>query len=396
MAQFSVKTNQIRQLSEEEEQLARELREIESSINSVRSNLSFKISARYNIRSRLRSTSNSVGSQRIGMSRMHSALSEVVNTYERAERQASSNSGSINNSEINDLVGIAAQMPTMDIYNRPFDVKQIVEWLHTGKMPEGIMHRLEDVRTFLADAYESGFLGLNTLIPLSQLAIGNVKQIQSKIGEMQDFLYDKTSFEAETRTEGAVVDWKAVSQNGSLGVTALAYEAYAKANGGLLEKDKDGNLVFNPNVSAKAGASFTALEIEGEYSVGDDFFGAGASGHITAGKVSGEVNGSAALRDNDGNINPHAQLHANAEAILVDAKAQAGVTVLGTEAEVTGSVNIGAGAHADVEIGDGKIKCDIGLSLGIGFSLSVSIDYGGTVKAVQKTAESILNKLKFW
>lgn len=396
MAQFSVKTNQTRQQADAENNLISELKQIEDSINHAGNNLSFKIGSKYNIKSRLRSAANRVNAHQGGMSRLHSSLVGVIDSYERAEQRAVGNVGNADNASIRNIANGNWTSGNNSLKNMSDYVKGIIRWLHTGEMPEGIMNRLEEVHGFLKKAYESGFLGLNTIIPLSQVAIGTLQDIEARIGEIKDSVYDNTSFKADAKVNGALYSTSLECENGSLGVSVGAYEAYASAEGGLFEKDKDGNLVFNPNISAKAGASFTALELAGEYAVGDDFFGASASGNVTAGKVSGEVSGSAALKDKDGNFNPHAEVHASAEAILVDAKAQAGVTVLGTEAKVEGSVNIGVGAHANVEIGDGKIVCDIGASLGIGASISFSIDYGGTVKAMQSAAKSVWDKIKFW
>ena len=144
------------------------------------------------------------------------------------------------------------------------------------------------------------------------------------------------------------------------------------------------------------GASYTLLTAAGDIAVGNEMLGAYANGNITVGQVSGEVGLHASLMDENGSFNPSANVHANVEAVLIEAEAQAGVTVLGTDVNVSGSAYIGVGAHADIDIGDGKIKCDIGAALGIGVSVGFEIDYGGTIDAIKNGAKSVLSKILPW
>lgn len=215
-------------------------------------------------------------------------------------------------------------------------------------------------------------------------------------GGIQDKIKDITSFDFDKKVEGALYDKEIVGDHGSLGVSVSAYEAYVGAEGGIFTQDEDGSLVFNPNIDAKIGASYTLLTAAGNIGVGNEMLGAHADGNITVGQVSGEANLHAVLMDEDGSFNPNANVHASAEAVLVEAEAQAGVTVLGTDVNVSGSAYVGIGAHADIDIGDGKIKCDIGAALGIGVSVGFEIDYGGTVDAIKKGAKSVLSKIWPW
>lgn len=173
-----------------------------------------------------------------------------------------------------------------------------------------------------------------------------------------------------------------------------AYEANASYSASIFKTDKDGNLVLDPKFTAAAGASFTAFTANAVASIGNDMLGAGAEGHITAGKVGAEVGLSTGLFDKDGNLSPNAHLNASAEAILVDASAEARVTALGVDTKAKASVNVGLGAHANVDIGDGKISADLGASIGLGVSLSIEIDYGKAVNAIKGFSSGIYNSVQ--
>ena len=404
MAQFSVKPDSAKLSVSEEKRIARELRSLESDIRSISNSLGFQLAAKANIQNRLRGAANRISAHQGGMSSMHSALQNVINSYERIENMIAGNTA-VETAKIQEAPGIGYEgsgygesiLEKIKMY-----LNQTLEMIDDGKYRDFIMGRIDGIKEFLAKVYEGDvdFSMIGLLLGLPGIIQGDISEFNSFVDNIKDTIIDKTSFDKSFKTDGALWQGQISCANGSLGASVLAYEAYADAKGGLMTKDKDGNLIFNPNIDAKMGASFTALEAAGAYSVGDDWFGADASGNITVGKVSGEASISAGLRGEDGSFDPHAKLDASAEAILIDAKAQAGVTCLGTKAEVEAGVNVGIGAHANVEIGDGKIACDIGASLGIGASIKFTIDYGGTVDAVKKAAkgmaESVWNKIKFW
>ena len=134
----------------------------------------------------------------------------------------------------------------------------------------------------------------------------------------------------------------------------------------------------------------TALHLDAEGHVGNDMLG--ASGNVTAdiGKVAAVASATAGMFNEKGELDPRMKVKASAEAIAIEAKGEAGVTVLGTEAKVSGSVNVGVGAHADVGYEDGKLSFDIGASLGVGVSVGFEVDIGGTVDAVKDFAKSVL------
>lgn len=402
MAQFSVKPDNAKITADEERRLIRDLDNLENEIRVISNQLGFQVASKAHIRNRLNSAANRVSGYRSGMSSMHSALKNVINNYSSTENAIMGNAN-VDNAKIQNANGIGYE----GIGYREGTLKRLEDYLSNalqmiddGEYRDYILKRIESIKDFVAKIYNCDLSALGFLLAMPNIIQGDIEAFDKFVDNIKETVIDKTSFEAETKVSGALYQNQLSCKNGSLGVTALAYNAYASAEGGLVSKDENGNLIIDPHINAKAGASFTALEVSGTYAVGDEWMGAGASGNVTVGKVSGEAELSAGFRDKDGSFNPHAKLDASAEAILIDAEAQAGFTVLGTKAEVQGSVNVGIGAHANVEVGDGKISCDIGASLGIGASISFTIDYGGTVNAVKKAtkgmAEKILKKVKWW
>lgn len=402
MAKFSVKPDNAKAAADAESKLIRRLDNLESEIRMVGNQLGFQVAAKANIRSRLNNAANRVSGHQSSMSSMHVALQNVINAYDRTENTITG-STNVENAAIQNAPGLGYvssgyQEGVLEKFKNYLN--EFLETIDGGEYRDYIFQRIESIEDFAEKIYNCDLSALGFLLSMPGLVQEDIDAFNAFVDNIKDTIIDKTGFEAEAKVNGAFYQNQISCENGSLGVSALAYEAYASAKGGLMSRNEDGNLIINPHIDAKAGASFTALEAAGAYAVGNELLGADVSGDVTIGKVSGQAELTAGLRDADGSINPHAKLDASAEAILIDAKAQAGVTVLGTKAEVEGSVNIGIGAHAKVEVGDGKITCDIGASLGIGASVSLTIDYGGTVDAVKKAAkgmaESVWEKVKWW
>ncbi len=395
MAQFSVKTKQARAQAADELRMVRELESMEASVRSISSNLGFKVASKANIRARLNQAANRIDEHQRSMSRMHSALTDILDDYDKTEQRLLGDSKlkemQIKNAAGSSYSGDISEESLIEKY-----IKPLLTEIDGGEYQEYIFNRLDSIKEFIAKVYQGDMSQLGALLTIPELVKGDIKAFDDFVDNIKDTIVEKTGFDVKAETSGALYENELSCENGSLGVSVSAYEAYASAEGGLFTKDDDGNLVLNPHVEAEVGASYTLLSVAGQYGIGNEMLGADVSGHITAGQVSGKVQAEAAMMDEDGNFNPHAKLDASAEAILVDASAQAGVTVLGTDIEAEASVNIGVGAHASVEIGDGVLECDIGASLGIGVSLSFSIDFGGTIDAVQEGCKSFFGKIFPW
>lgn len=230
----------------------------------------------------------------------------------------------------------------------------------------------------------------------------NIKQKQIKgkqINEDEKFYEDPkaTLFEAkvEKKLEGSVIDThlsgKAEFAQGSVDAKVLTGSIYANAAAGLYEytKDKDGNTkrIFSPGVSAEVGMSAAAFtyEADGRIGLGKDNNMLGMYGNVDAELLSGEAKAKFA-------VNRHEVFAgASAEANVAKVSATGGVSVLGTDVGVSGSLKLGVGAHANVGFTDGKFKLDVGAAVGVGFDLGVEVDIGGTVDAVCDVAQSAWN-----
>lgn len=400
MAQFSAKTKNARIQIAEEERLIGELSRIESEVSSIGRNLAFRVSAQANIRSRIQGARERIETHRNGMAGMKSVLIDILDTYDRTEQQV------IDHAQVKETKIINAQEERYEYDGEESIIEDLIKPLLTdigdgGEYRDYIIKRLESISSF-KEKLQSGNISavIGELVMIAPTIFKDKEALDKYLDKLKDGVQDKiedlTGFDFDVKTKGSFYETEISGQYGSLGVTMSAYEAYANAKGGLFTENQDGDLVFNPNIDAKMGASYTLLTANGDIAVGNDMLGAHAQGEITAGRITGEASMRASMRDADGNFNPNAELHAGAEAVLVEAEAQAGVTVLGTDINASASAYVGVGAHADFKVGDGKVACDVGAALGIGVSISFEIDYGGTIDAIKKTAASVLSKIWPW
>ena len=399
MAQFSVKTKNARIQTAEEERLAKELGQIADEVSSIGNNLGFRVASKANIRARINHAAGRIEAHKGSMSGMKSALGDILDAYDKAERQIVDNA-QVKNAGLSDVQGTHFDFSNLEESIIKNLIGPLLTDIDGGEYKEYILKRLEDIQDFAAKIYNGDPSVISSLLMMPSLILNDIDAFQNFVDNLKDGIQDKikdvTSFDFDKKVQGALYDKQITAEHGSLGVSISAYDAYASAEGGLFTEDEDGNLVFNPNIDAKMGASYTLLTAAGDIAVGNEMMGAHANGNITVGHVAGEASLHASLMDEDGSFNPSANVHSGMEAVLVEAEAQAGVTVLGTDVNVSGSAYVGLGAHADFDIGDGKIKCDIGAALGVGFSIGFEIDYGGTVDAIKKGAKSVLRKIWPW
>lgn len=200
---------------------------------------------------------------------------------------------------------------------------------------------------------------------------------------------------AKTEKDASLVDceFSAESDYGEVSLEAAimtaGYTASASAGLYVYEKKADGTTkkVFSPGVSAEIGVSASVLSVDssGRIGLGEDNNLLGAYYDVEAEVMTAEAKGKVSINKNE--------LYAgvSAEADLVKVSASAGVSVLGADVGVSGSLKVGVGAHAEVGITDGKLKIDIGAAVGVGFDLGLEVDVSGVVDAVTDVSESILN-----
>lgn len=196
----------------------------------------------------------------------------------------------------------------------------------------------------------------------------------------------------EAKAEGSVLDGRVGGSNdwaeGSIEGEFLTGEVHASAAAGLYmyTKDKDGKTkkIFSPGVSAEVGASVAVVQVEaeGRIGLGEDKNMLGVYGNVDAKALSAEAKAKVSANRNE------VYAGASAEADLVKLSATGGVSVLGTDLGVSGSLKVGVGAHCEVGYTDGKFKVDIGAAVGVGFDLGFEVDVSGTVDAVCDFAAS--------
>lgn len=367
MADFSMKANAAKGGIDELNKVSANLGDIYSQILDVRNNLGFEISSAGAIRSRLYNLAGDVDLHRKAAQSMSDGLNRAISNYERTEKRicAKGNVGNNLQDLLSSLFG--------------FTEGQIADL--RGKFGD------------IVDFFKKIQYNEKTWKDLLLLGITGLEGIQGWIDGTRQELVDATTWKGEVEASWAYWEAGVEGEYGSAGVSVMAASAYASAEAGLLTMDEDGNVILNPHVDAEMGASFTALHADAQAQVGDDMFGAGASASVDVGKVSAKADVSAGILDENGGLDPRLHASASAEAIAVEAKADAGVTVLGTEAKVEAGVNVGIGAHADVGYEDGVFSFDIGASLGIGASIALEVDVGGTIDAVKDGAKSFFKGL---
>ncbi len=203
---------------------------------------------------------------------------------------------------------------------------------------------------------------------------------------------------AEEKVEGSVLD---LSDNKDTEYTkregkakVLTSEAHAESEVGLYiySKDEDGNVqkILSPGVAAEVGVSVAVVDVEyeGRLGLGEDKNMLGIYGEIDAEVLSAEAKAGVSLNRKE------IYAGASAEADLAKVEAAGGVSVLGTDIGVSGSLKVGIGAHAEVGFTDGKFKVDVGAAVGVGFDLGFEVDVSGTVDAVCDAASSAWEGVK--
>lgn len=232
----------------------------------------------------------------------------------------------------------------------------------------------------------------------------NVKQTEKDIKQINpdEKFYDAKGTileaKAEQKLEGSILHGKATGEGkyaqGSVEGKFMTGEVHAEGSIGMYvyEKDKDGNVtrIFSPGVNAEVGASVAVLQVdaEGRIGLGENNDMLGLYAKADAEFLSAEAKGKVAFNRKE------AYAGVSAEANLAKVSGSAGVSVLGTDVGVSGSLKVGVGAHAEVGYTDGVFKVDVGAAIGVGVDLGFEVDVGGTVDAVCDAASNAWNSTK--
>lgn len=204
----------------------------------------------------------------------------------------------------------------------------------------------------------------------------------------------------EGKIEGSLINANVSGKNswgeGSINAKVGTAEAHASLTGGLYVFDKNGKKTLAPSVNAEIGGSISLLTLAASGKVGNEMLGGYGSLDVDVGKLEAKGVANASFFNEKGELEIQANAKASAEAIAFRAKGRAGVTVLGADIGVSGSVTVGVGAHAEIGIVDGVVKVDIGASLGLGVSVGFDVDVGGTVDAVCSGAKAAWTAFTSW
>ena len=221
--------------------------------------------------------------------------------------------------------------------------------------------------------------------------IDNHRREYSWDGNSGDFSQASTVHSLSAEATASVSAWAAEGElsgrYGSLSgnVSVLNAEASASAYAGLFSEDGR----FAPGIGAEFGLSASLFEAEGEARLGNNYLGAYVTGQAEVGSVSATASIDAGLYDENGNFHPSLGAGVEAEAIAAQVSGSAGVTVLGTDVGVTGSIGFGAGAHANVGLQDGVLSVDVGAYLGVGASVGFELDLNDTFDTIQSAYNDV-------
>lgn len=377
MANFSVKNAGVQSGAQQLDQVSRELQKMEMEILVIRGSLGFEVASANAIRSRLGTLSQNIQRQRRNTGSMATGLRQTAQKYRNTESRICGRTKAGNS-----LRGI---------------ISQVISAIPGGKL-DFILDDFKNLKDFMSQFFTEPGGGkkswLELLLTAPAAYEGLINWVDGLKDDIKDGIVDFTTIEGEAKADWKLWEAGVSGEYGSAGVTALAAEAYASGSAGLFTKNDDGELIFNPNIDAQMGASFTALHMDAKGHVGNEMLGAKGNASVDVGKVAAAASTTVGMFDEHGNLDPRLKASASAEAIAIEAKGEAGVTVLGAEAKVSGSVNVGIGAHADVGYADGVFSLDIGASLGVGASIAFEVDVGGFVNTVADVAKCILPWLK--
>lgn|GEM_PF-1284029 len=370
MAEFEVRGSGLSGVEGQLDSISGKLETARMEIQSIRNGLSFKIAASAGIKSRLKNIEEKVAKEKRGSRNMRNGFSSSMLKYNTTEKRITGR-GNINTS-----------------------LKSIIEcqFRFDKDSMDQLFERCSRANDFFEKCFNlsklKGAAGGLLLSPVKSL-----KEMREWIRNLPDNIINATTWKKEGHYEGKFWSAAVGGKYGSAGVSVLAASAYMSASTGLYTKTKDGDLLFNPHFDGKIGGSVTALHVDANGHWGNSMAGANASADVDVGKVSANAKASVGMFNDKGEFDPRLKAGIDAEAIAIEAKGKAGVTILGTEAKVSGSLNVGVGAHADVGYNNGVLKFDVGASLGIGGSVGFEVDVGGTVDAVKKASKSALKSV---
>lgn len=386
-------------------------------MSNLRSQVDGRIRSRYNINSRFNNVIRSLESIEYELQQIRSVVEKGAGDYQNTENSLTSQIRGMNLLYAKSYLDGNMKPFHFDANNHKFNLDGSNSNSGKGQTsPNGSSNNNSQSKNSKGSINKSLKVTSGTFKYKDDKAL---KDLKKKNVKFKDYVYDKKTGQfsipeltkyaqqkgtiSELKQEGKVevnlVDLensiKGKYGYGNSSIKVGTAEAHESISAGLYVYDKSGNAKLAPAVNAELGASASVITIKesGRIGLGESYnmLGAYANGEASAGKVEAKVKATASIFDEDGSVNIQAYEKASAEAIAVEAKGSAGVSLLGTDLGLTGGVNIGIGAHAEAGIIDGKVKVDIGASLGVGANLGFEVDPSGTVDAICDGAASLID-----
>lgn len=356
--------------------LSKKIKDAQQKVLDVSRRLSFSSASSVALKKQLVTVAEELGKESQKMSKMCDSLGDISDAYDRHERLIL---WACEDGKIGPVEGIIGHMQYADAARE-------VSFLEVDELK----HKFKDIKEKKKKNWKKGYYDKDGWHDDPE--DDKKKTTKEKV---KDAINDVNIITAGASAETYL--WGIKDEDGNLtyDVKALDAEAHAKVSAGIYGYDADGNRVFRPGVGFDVGTSVTAFSATGTALLGSEMLGAYVSGEVTVGKAEAKAEGKIGFVD--GKINANVDL--SAEAIALEAKAQVGAKVAGTDVSGNIGVNVGVGAHANVGIEGGKIKLDIGASLGVGVSANLEIDVSGTVDMLKDCGAKVgkaISKLKFW
>ncbi|MCX4267223.1 MAG: hypothetical protein OSJ62_00960 [Lachnospiraceae bacterium] len=378
MSEFKVKTGHVRAAAGEQNEIARQMKQLEDEIWQIQSGLSFEIAQKQQIRQRLKNTRNTVSSQSKGIYDAAKALNQIADTYETTEAK---------------LAGNQVKKPNWEPLISIADILDVIPEVFPGGasvLPDMVLPLVKPgLLTIIGENIKPDF---KTKFEWEKSVQDNKDKTwysQNKEGlEGSNIGVDKM-FEKKWESESSLYrsDVTYGEKDGNYyhhEIELLKQEMHADLYGGLFYTDPEtGEKKLRMAAGVSLGYTMTALSIEQEAGLGNENFGVYSKIEGTFGKVEAKADATAGLYDADGKWNPNLYAKVSGEAIIAEVSGKAGVNVLGADVGVEAAVNFGIGAHAEFGYKDGKFSMDIGASLGLGGSVKLEVDIGGMVDAVK-------------
>lgn len=380
MSEFKVKTSTVRAAAKEQNDIARQMKQLEDEILQIQNGLSFEIAQKQRIRQRLKNTRNTVLSQSKGIYDATKALNQIADTYETTESKLAGNRVNKPNWEpvtnITDVLDVITQILPGSISILP----GIKDWIPLVK--PGLLNIV--LKDFLPDFKTKFGWGASFQDKKDKTWYSKDKEglEGSKIGV--DKMFEKR-WEWNSSLYHADTTYGNKDGNYSHSEMDLfKQELYADVYGGLFYTDPEtGEKRLRMAAGVNLGYTMTALSVAQEARLGDENFGIYSKIEGTFGKVEGKADAIVGLYDANGNFNPTAYAKLAGEVVLAEVSGKVEASVLGADVGVEAGINFGVGAHAEFGYKDGKFSMDVGASLGLGGSVKLEVDIGGMVNAVK-------------